>query len=298
MEAGVYKDISIDDYHKLYTNWFSSTGLRKAKKSLKLFKMLIDGKLPDEYKVEFDMGNVFELALLQSNEIETKVAFEQEIFDEIKKANPDSKMPRGTTMYKEWFEKQKKDNKYIVSPENWGVITEMLASCYADATINKLIKNIQYNVSIFWVDEETGLMLKTRPDIMKTSIISGENKNIVVNLKTTRDASPEAFFKDCANHDYPFQACMEMDGVLSSGLMERVDNYFWLVVEKEPPYSAQLYRFAKEDIEYCKDDYRYTLKTVKMAFDSGIFPSYSQRADNKYGVIDVKLPLWYRNNGV
>jgi len=165
----------------------------------------------------------------------------------------------------------------------------MLESCYADAVIQKLIKNIEYQYSIYWTDKETGLNLKTRPDICKSK------KNIIVDVKTTLKGSPDKFSKDLSNYDYPLQACMQIDGVLQSGFMPQVDNYFWLVIEKEPPYSATLYEFDKEDIRWCMDEYNYVKGLAARAISENKFPSYSQKADNKYGILTANIPLWYRS---
>jgi hypothetical protein len=290
MKAGIFNDIGIEEYHAEKA-WFSSTALRKAKKSLKLFKLYLNGYFDDEEKPQFDFGNAFELALLDPVEFDRKVAVETDILNSIYETKPDTKSPRSTTMYKEWFDEQKRLNKYVIPADGKGsfrTIEEMLKSCHADAVIQRLIKNIEYNYSICWIDDETGLQLKTRPDICKVK------KNIIVDVKTTIDGSPEAFSKSLANYDYPFQAVMQIDGVLQSGFMEKVDNYFWLVIEKEPPFSATLYEFQKEDIEFCFDEYRYTLNLVAKAIKDEQFPSYSQRADNKYGILQAELPLWYR----
>ncbi len=294
LKEGIYNDISIDDYHADKT-WFSSTGLKKAKKSLKLFKMFLDGEFDFEHKKAFDFGNAFELALLDKDNFENKVAIDSEIIDQIMISKPDTKNPRATTIYKEWLEAQFFQKKYIIpgeGKESFSVIEKMLKSCYQDAVIQQLIKGIEYNYSLIWIDKETGLQLKTRPDICKTK------KNIIVNLKTTTDGSPEQFSKDLAKYDYPFQACMEIDGAISTGFMPTVDNYFWLVCEKEPPYSATLYEFMPEDIAYCMDEYHYTLKIVSDAKKAGVYPSYSQRAANKYGILEAKIPLWYKNFGL
>jgi FMN phosphatase YigB (HAD superfamily) len=84
---------------------------------------------------------------------------------------------------------------------------------------------------------------------------------------------------------------LDMDGTL---LDLHFDNYFWLVVEKEPPFSATLYEFMPDDIEYCMDEFHYTLKLVADAIAENKFPSYSQRADNKHGILQARLPLYYK----
>ena len=157
-----------------------------------------------------------------------------------------------------------------------------------DKIIQRLIDNVQYNYSLYWIDEDTGLKMKTRPDICKV------NKNVIVNLKTTRDGSPEQFFRDAAKYDYPLQAAIEIQGCLKTGFMSSVDNYYWLVVEKNPPFNATIYNFKKDDMIWATDILGYYQKITAQAINENFYPGYSQQADNKYGIIDVDLPLWYR----
>jgi hypothetical protein len=290
-KEGIFDNISIDEYHA-DKDWYSSTGLKRAKKSLKLFKMYQDGYFDNDKKASFDFGNAFELSLLSPDEFMYKVACDGEIIMKIRNENPNSKSPRATTEYKNWY--QLNESKYIIpyeGKESFETIQVMLDSCYQDAVIQKLIKGIEYNYSLFWIDKN-GLQLKTRPDFCKIK------KNIIVNLKTATDGSPEAFTKDMAKYDYPFQACMEITGAVSTGFMPKVDNYFWLVCEKEPPFSATIYEFTKDDQKWCMDEFNYTLGLVARAKETNLYPSYSQRADNKYGIIDARIPLWYRNYGL
>lgn len=289
MENGIYKDIDIDEYHTNHGH-YSASGLKRAARSLKEFKYYIDGKFENERKKHFDFGNAFELALLDKVGFEKDVVIETDIFNEIMTENGNCQKPRATTKYKEWLEKNA--DKYIVpatGEQSFITIQEMMTSCYEDAVINKLIKNIEYQYSIFWTDKETGLKLKTRPDICKSK------KNIIVDVKTTLDGSPEQFSRDLANYDYPFQACMQIDGVIQSGFMPQVDNYFWLVIEKKAPFCATIYEFDKEDIKFCMDNYRYILGLVKLAKEQNKYPGYSQKADNQYGILTANIPLWYRN---
>ena len=295
MNNGVFNDISIIDYHN-DKEYLSASGLKLAKKSLKLFKLYLDGivdstgKIQKEKASHFDFGNAFEIALLEPGSFDDYVS----LYDVAQRPEQDKTM--GSNKNKEWKEQIYNTDKYIINKEgekeSYQVVEEMLRSCYADSVIQKLIKNIEYQYSMFWTDRETGLKLKSRPDVCKSK------KNVIVDVKTTTDGSPEKFSKDLANYDYPFQAVMQIDGVLQSGFMEKVDAYYWLVVEKEPPFSATLYEFDEEDRKYCADEYKYVLECVKRALEGNHFPSYSYRADNKYGILTAHLPLWYRNFGL
>lgn len=291
IKEGIYDNINIKDYHN-DRDYFSSSGLKLAKKSIKLFKMFVDGevdsmgKLSNERKMHFDFGNAFELALLDHESFDNSVL----LFDEEERPEPSKTF--GSILNKEWKEQLLDTDKYIINKkgekESFEVIEKMLASCYQDKVIQALIKDIEYQYSIFWTDERSGLKLKTRPDVCQ------KRKKIIVDVKTTEDGSPENFSRDLGKYGYHFQACMQIDGVIQSGFMDTVDAYYWLVVEKTPPYSATLYEFDPEDIQWATDEYEYILGIVSQAFRNNKFPSYSQRSDNKYGILKAEIPLWCR----
>lgn len=286
MKDGIYTDITIEAYHK-ESEYMSASSLKYIKKSPKHFDFYRKGFFNTGRKDYFDLGNAFELALLDQVEFDAKVVNEKDIFNEIMSSNHEIKTVRATSKYKEWLDNAHKSKKYVVSESDFNKIEWMLLACKQDAIINKLITGIEYQSSIFWTDKVTGLKLKTRPDICKTK------KNIIVDVKTTVDGSPEAFSKALANYDYPFQACMQIDGVLQSGYMPKVDNYFWLVVEKEAPFSATIYEFDQSDIKEAWNYYEYYKQLTKMSLDSKLYPSYSQRSDNKFGILTAKIPVWY-----
>lgn len=293
MTDGIYTDISIEDYHANKTH-VSATVIKCAKESLKHYDWYRSGKLEQQKKSHFDFGNAFELALLSPDEYLQKVAVmpENDWLEEIKADNPEVKTWRNTSIYKlrysEWMAANA--GKYIINEtgnESFETIEEMLSSCYRDKVIQALIKNTEYQLSLFWTDPETGVKLKTRPDICK------RKKNVVVNLKTTLDGSPQAFSKDLNKYDYPLQAVIEMRGCLATGVMDKIDKYFWLVVEKVPPFNATIYEFAETDIMACMDNLDFLLHKIKKAQDQNMWPGYSDRADNEHGILTAKIPLWY-----
>lgn len=294
MKDGIYTDLSIEDYHANKTH-ISATQIKYARESLKHFQYYISGKMPQGEKSHFSFGNAFELALLAPDEYLKKVAVspDAELVNEIL-SDGKTKTARNTTKYKEAMAKFVSENqgKYIINdagPESFETIEEMLSSCFQDKIIQGLIKNTEYQLSLFWTDPETGIQLKTRPDFCK------RKKNIIVNLKTTLDGSPDGFAKDIAKYSYPLQAAIEMRGSIASGLMNRVDNYFWLCVEKVPPYNATIYDFDKSDIEQHSDELSFLLSKIKKAKEKNLYPGYSDRSDNEYGVLTARIPLWYKS---
>jgi len=292
MQDGVYTDISIEDYHANKTH-ISSTVIKNAKDSLKHYDWYRRGLLPQSTGSHFAFGNAFELALLSTPEYLEKVAVKPEgdWIAECMKIKEYSNV-RNTAKYKELAEDfdMKNRGKYFINetgPESFETIEEMLSSCYQDKAIQGLIANTEYQLSLFWTDPETGVRLKTRPDICK------RKKNVIVNVKTTLDGSPEAFTKDINKYDYALQACIESRGCIASGIMDKVDNYFWLVVEKVPPFNATIYEFAQTDIGACMDGLDFLLSKISKAEKQNLWPGYSERSDNKFGILTAKIPLWY-----
>lgn len=293
MNNGVYTDLSINEYHANTTH-LSATSLKIARRSLKEFDWYRRGLMPRDEKSSFDFGNAFELALLSPVEFSERVAIPKDsqwIAEAM--AIKDYDKPRNSSPYQERLKEFKESNKgkYVIAetgPESYETIKHMLASAYADIVINTLIKNIEYQMSLFWTDQESGLNLKTRPDICKTK------KNIVVNVKTIEDGHPQSFSRDLAKYEYPLQACLEIRGCIESGLMPSVDEYYWLVFEKKPPYCATLYRFDESDIRAFDTDLQYLLNRVAKAQDQELYPGYSDKADNQWGILKAEIPMYYR----
>ena len=293
---GVFNDLSIEAYHQNKSH-YSSTGLKHAKRSLKEFKSFIDGDFDtDEKKSHFDFGNAFEIALVEPDNFEDKVAVfkESELIAEIMEEKPETKTVRLTKPYKDGKKEFFDDNadKYIINDtgeESMETIQKMVESCYQDKVIQSLVKNLDYQISAFWKDKTSGLNLKTRPDVCH------QEKKVIVDIKSTIDGSPKAFSRQLANLDYPFQACLQIKGCIESGMIDSLSNYYWLVVEKKIPFSATLYEFTPDDIQTCMFELDYILGNVSKAIKENFFPAYSQESDNKLGILDAELPLWYRS---
>jgi hypothetical protein len=294
MKDGIYTDVTIQDYLSNKTH-LSSTQVRTAKRSLKEFDWQRRGLIRSEEKSHFDFGNAFELALLSPVEFAEKVAImkDSEWVEAAMAVNHELLKPRSSKTYQALcteFEQENKGKYHIIDkgPESYERIKLMMESCYQDEAIQALIKNTEYQVTVFWTHEETGLKLKTRPDICK------RKKNVLVNVKTCEDGSPKAFSKELVKWDYPMQAAHEIAGALSSGLIETIDNYFWLVCEKVPPYNATIYEFRKEDIEVSLDELFWTYKKIARAENEKLYPGYSDAADNKFGILEAVIPPYYR----
>lgn len=293
-EPGIYK-ISIEDYHA-DKKWLSSTGVRHCK-SMSEFRLYLDGYWDSDEKAHFDYGNAIELYIIDRKGFEEKVAVAptHEWVEEAKAQNPKLVQPKMSAFYKSLSATFNEENqgKYIIPEEGEQSFQSIQVQCariFADNFMSVILEGIDYQSSCYWVDKETGLQMKCRPDIVNQKF------NAVINVKTTLDGSPEKFSKSLTDHEYPLQACIEIEGVLESGLLKQVDHYFWLVLEKDAPFNVTLYEFDQADLLVFRDEYHYNLRRIKKAMETNYYPGYNEFADNSLGILTAKIPSWYKLN--
>lgn len=291
-EPGVY-NISIDDYHA-DKKWISSSGFVHAKKSLAEYRLYLDGYYDNDNALHFSFGNAAELYLIDELDFYNRVAIAEESMwiEEALAYNPNLKSPRASKVfqdYKKAFESEN-EGKYIIpdiGEQSFEAIKVLCARCKADEWISKIIKGAEYQNSMYWIDPETGLKMKTRPDLINREL------GIVIDIKTTLDGSPQRFSRTLAELDYPLQACIQIEGAQRSGLIPSVQRYFWLLLEKNAPFNATLYEFDMGDVAVVMDEYHYQLRKLQNAYKEDHWPGYGQLADNKYGILTAKIPAYY-----
>lgn len=73
-----------------------------------------------------------------------------------------------------------------------------------------------------------------------------ERRSIIVDLKTTDDASPEGFKRSVWKYRYHVQAAMYIAGMRALGY--EVNAFIFVAIEKTPPYQIGLYYLSEKDI--------------------------------------------------
>ena len=158
-------------------------------------------------------------------------------------------------------------------------ITNMSRSINLSSTAKGLIDGAVYEKSLFWVDSDTGILCKVRPDIW--------HSNMIGDLKSTRSAAPRDFQRDIHSYAYYVQA-----GMISEALwtLQGVNmmNFVYVAVEKEAPYATALYKLDENAVNQGREEFKRTLHEFKACIDSGVWPSYPD------SVIDLP-PYAYTN---
>ena len=132
-----------------------------------------------------------------------------------------------------------------------------------------------------WIDEATGLQCKCRPDWLT------DDGSLIVDLKTTEDASPTGFRKSIANFRYFVQASWYLDGI-EQATGKRPEQFIFLCVEKKAPYACAVYAADAEMIEAGAKAAARDLDVLATCRQANAWPGYSDQIE------PISLPPWMR----
>ena len=143
----------------------------------------------------------------------------------------------------------------------------------------KLIYDIkgQTELSYFWDDLGT-IKGKCRPDWIS------DDGEIVVDLKTTTDASPRGFQKSIANWGYHLQLGWYLRGLQKLGL--DTYDFIFIAIEKTPPFCVGVYRADRDMINFAMKELDQLMPEIQTAMVSKEFPDYTPE------ITSIGLPPW------
>jgi hypothetical protein len=121
---------------------------------------------------------------------------------------------------------------------------------------------------IFWTDTQTEVECKAKPDWITDG-------GIIVDLKTTEDASPVGFARSVKKYRYDVQAAFYSDGYEQS-TGKTCNGFMFIAVEKAPPYLVAVYFVGSEDLNNARQRYRENLLAYKQCKQTGIWNGYSE----------------------
>lgn len=172
----------------------------------------------------------------------------------------------GQMEYEAWL--LENDGKVIVSSDQHRHIRRMMGAAFKNPKIRELLSSGHAEQSFYWTDPKTGVDCKCRPDFLREG-------HVLIDLKTTDDASYDAFQRKMTQFQYHFQASWYLDGV-SHVTGDRYDNFIIIAIEKTPPYGVAIYELDEATIDVGRIMAKRALKRFAKCQESGHWPGYSQ----------------------
>lgn len=130
-----------------------------------------------------------------------------------------------------------------------------------------------------WTDAATGLDCKCRPDWLTN------DGSIVVDLKTTKNASLHGFKRSVADYRYHVQAAWYLHGI-EQATGRRPDQFIFICVESTAPFACAVYAADSEMIERGHDQAMRDLAKLAVCKAADSWPSYSDQIET------ISLPGW------
>lgn len=139
--------------------------------------------------------------------------------------------------------------------------------------------------SLFWRDEESGVMLRARPDWLPEPV-AGE-RLIVPDLKTTGAVDPESIARTMAKFNYGMQGEFYERGIRALGIARDVVVLFVFVM-RAAPYLIQVVGVPEVDRSIAAAKNRRAIEVFAQCSKSGIWPGFEMGHDVAY----IDVPGW------
>ena len=131
-----------------------------------------------------------------------------------------------------------------------------------------LLENGESELSLVWVDEDTGLLCKGRIDHISLGFAGGT----ILDVKSTTDASRDAFERSIFKYGYHRQGAHYLEACRVLDLPVR--HYSILAAEKDSPYCCAVYRLDEGAIDAGNEQLRPLLKRYAECVATGEWPGY------------------------
>lgn len=169
--------------------------------------------------------------------------------------------------------------KIILEDEDYQTCLHVRDAVHLHPVAAGLLTGGKAEQSFYAIDNETGELIKCRTDYLAGDLI--------VDVKSTDDASPTGFGKSAANFRYPIQVAWYHD-VLDAAFGEHPQHWVFLAVEKKPPYAIGIYFAERDQVARARVAARRDFMRIVECKRSGQWPDYGVEA------MPLSLPAWWK----
>lgn len=232
------------------------------------FKWLLENERPDSDTLK--IGRAIHTAVLEPDkfndeflclpDIDRRTTKGKELYNELVSSNPD---------------------KTILKPDDFHTALDVATAIRSNSHCNYLLQGAHTEITLDWVDDATDVPCKARVDAYNESL------GIVIDIKTTQDASRSGFPRKLFAYGYHRQAAWYLDALNLHG--EAAKHFVFIAVEKEPPYAVGLYRLSDETLRLSRQENQRLLAIYAECMRTNKWPGYTE------GIEDISIPEYATN---
>ena len=267
---GAYSHVPIDVYH---TSWtaepsISSSGLRTIFSESPAHYWDKSPYNPNrEEKAQTEamiLGRAAHHLLLGEADFASQFAIRPEKYPD-PKGGADKPWSGNATWCREWLAFKAEQGLTVVTQAQVEKIKGIAAQLSGHPMVRAGALNGHIEVSFLWRDEETGVLVRARPDALPTDSMDFSD------LKVTADVSDEAIVKSLEKFGYPQQAALVGDAC--KAIIKREMSSFSLIcAESTRPHCIRAKTIHASDIYLGERANRIALRMFKHGIETGEWP--------------------------
>ena len=220
-----------------------------------------------------DFGRLFHASILEPETVATDFTVAPDV---------DRRTKAGKEEYAKFLKSA--TGKTVVSAADLEMVGAMSASISTDDAAKSLVFEAvaggRVEEAHLWRDQALALEMKAKAD----AII---RNGVVIDLKTTTDASPSAFASSIARYGYHTQAAFYARAVRAAGM--DFGGFIIIAVEKTPPYAVGVYQIDSSALAAGEARIQRWLSTYVDCLTSNTWPGYTSGS-----VRFLSLPAWMK----
>lgn len=242
---GLYADLPIETYHSdcCAGPSVSASVLHKMVAQCPAImwesSYLNPNRVPEPTTTSFDVGRASHALTL--GEPEFAKYFIISPYDEFR-----------TKEAREWRDAQ---TQTVIKSDTFAAILAMSQAQRRSPQVARAFVDGRPEVSLVWLDAETGIWLKSRPDWLPHD----PTTRPLAQYKTCRSIEPRKLSADAFAYGYHMASALEMDAVRAVLGVEPA-GIAHVCQEKRSPYLAELRLFTPEQIDFGRREYRRALR--------------------------------------
>jgi hypothetical protein len=185
----------------------------------------------------------------------------------------------------EWAQWQKENADFThVTQDEIAAAAAMKEAVYASEDARMMLRSgddVRTESSVYW--HEGDIQCRCRPDVWHI------DEGVLVDLKTTNDASPRGFARSVSKFRYHVQAAFYLLGTgvgLEAWREEPATAFYIVAVEKAPPYGVAVYHMSPEYVALGTREALSNLETYASCIQADYWPSYNST------IHTIEPPKW------
>ena len=174
------------------------------------------------------------------------------------------------------FRRKHADREIITEAED-AAIKAFQVAVRGDETAARYLSGGRAEVTVLWTDRATGIDLKARLDFVSSA-------GAIIDLKSTRLASPDGFAKEAWRYSYHVQAAIYSEGyeAASGGVLP----FKFVAAESDAPHVTQVYGVPEAVLDVGREEFHALLEHYAFCRRESKWSGYFD------GEAELELPRW------